>query len=126
MPQGPKDYLALGDWNAFCDGCHFKFKASELRKDWQGYMKCGPCFETRHPMDFQKPPRPSQPVPWTRSNDDAGPRQDVAGNDIVTGAVGAKYKHSAYSEIGLAWEVPLTDRRDIIDNRLTVDWIIRY
>lgn len=50
----------------------------------------------------------------------------VAGNDIVTGAVGAKYKHSAYSEIGLAWEVPLTDRRDIIDNRLTVDWIIRY
>ena len=50
----------------------------------------------------------------------------VAGNDIVTGAVGAKYKHSAYSELGFAWEVPLTDRRDIIDNRLTIDYILRY
>lgn len=50
----------------------------------------------------------------------------VAGNDIVTGAVGAKYKPSVYQEIGVAWEVPLTDRRDVLDNRLTIDWIIRY
>ncbi len=50
----------------------------------------------------------------------------VAGNDIVTGAIGAKYKHSAYSEIGVAWEAPLTDRRDILQNRLTIDWIVRY
>ena len=51
---------------------------------------------------------------------------DVDGNDIVTGAVGMKYKPNRKTEIGVAWEVPLTERRDIIDNRLTVDLILRY
>ncbi len=50
----------------------------------------------------------------------------VAGNDIVTGAIGIKLKPHAGTEIGVAWEVPLTDRRDLLENRLTVDWILRY
>jgi hypothetical protein len=50
----------------------------------------------------------------------------VAGNDIVTGAFGLKLKPNRKTEIGVAWEVPLTDRRDIIDNRLTADLILRY
>ncbi len=50
----------------------------------------------------------------------------VAGNDIVTSAFGAKFKPNGNNEIGFAFEFPLTERRDIIDNRLTVDWIIRY
>jgi hypothetical protein len=44
--------------------------ASELRKDWKGLMKCPSCWEARHPMDLQQPPRPSIPLPWTRSNDE--------------------------------------------------------
>jgi len=50
----------------------------------------------------------------------------VAGNDIVTGAFGFKVKPTVLQEIGIAWEFPLTERRDILDNRLTADWIIRY
>lgn len=50
----------------------------------------------------------------------------VAGNDIVTGAFGVKFKPSPMSEIGAAWELPLTDRRDVIENRLTVDVIRRF
>jgi hypothetical protein len=50
----------------------------------------------------------------------------VAGNDIVTSSAGVKLKPGAHSEIGVAFEFPLTERRDVIDNRLTVDWIIRY
>ncbi len=50
----------------------------------------------------------------------------VAGNDIVTGALGFRYKPSDRLEIGMAWEIPLTDRRDTLDNRLTVDCIVRY
>lgn len=50
----------------------------------------------------------------------------VAGNDILTGAVGFKVKAGRHSEAGFAWEVPLTERRDIIENRLTVDWRLRY
>ena len=51
---------------------------------------------------------------------------DVEGNDIVTGAIGVKYKPNRKTEIGVAWEVPLTAKRDVIDNRLTVDLILRY
>lgn len=50
----------------------------------------------------------------------------VAGNDIVTGALGVKVKPNGHNELGVAWEVPLTQRRDIIENRFTFDWIIRY
>ncbi|MCA9187125.1 MAG: hypothetical protein R3E01_09535 [Pirellulaceae bacterium] len=50
----------------------------------------------------------------------------VAGNDIVTGAFGMKYKPGNHMELGVAWELPLTERRDVLDNRLTVDMILRY
>ncbi len=50
----------------------------------------------------------------------------VAGNDIVTGAFGMKYKPCKNTEVGVAWEAPLTDRRDVLDNRLTFDFILRY
>ena len=50
----------------------------------------------------------------------------VKNNDIVTGALGFKVKPSGNTEIGLAWETFLTDRRDILQNRLTVDLILRY
>jgi hypothetical protein len=50
----------------------------------------------------------------------------VTGNDIVTGAAGVKFKPGSHSEIGVAFEFPMTERRDIIDNRLTVDCIFRY
>ena len=50
----------------------------------------------------------------------------VAGNNIVTNAVGVKFKRSKHRELGIAFEYPLTDREDVIENRLTVDWIVRY
>jgi len=50
----------------------------------------------------------------------------IAGNNIVTGAIGAKYKPNRLTEIGVAWETPLTERRDVLENRLTVDLILRY
>ncbi len=50
----------------------------------------------------------------------------VAGNNIVTNAIGIKYKRDGHREIGVAFEYPLTDRRDVMENRITVDWIFRY
>lgn len=50
----------------------------------------------------------------------------VAGNDIVSGAFGMKFKPARDTEIGVAWEVPLTERRDVLENRLTVDFIRRF
>ncbi len=51
---------------------------------------------------------------------------DVAGSNIVTNAYGLKYKPSRNLETGVAWEFPLTQTRGILDNRLTVDLILRY
>jgi hypothetical protein len=50
----------------------------------------------------------------------------VTGNNIVTNAVGVKFKRSKHRELGIAFEYPLTDRKDVLENRLTVDWIFRY
>jgi hypothetical protein len=50
----------------------------------------------------------------------------VAGNNIVTGAIGVKYKPQDNMEVGVAWEVPLTERRDVLENRITFDFIVRY
>ncbi len=51
---------------------------------------------------------------------------NIAGNDVVSGALGVKYKPADNMEIGVAYEVPLTPRQDILKDRLGVDFIIRY
>lgn len=55
-----------GQWNAICDRCGFKFKSSELRKDWQGLMVCDKDFETRHPQSLLKIPTEKAFPEWTR------------------------------------------------------------
>jgi hypothetical protein len=50
----------------------------------------------------------------------------VAGNNIVSGAFGVKFKPTNNQELGVAWELPLTGRRDVLENRLTFDWILRF
>ncbi|MBI1346161.1 hypothetical protein GC163_07710 [bacterium] len=51
---------------------------------------------------------------------------DVAGNDIVTLALGGKKKFGKYNELGAGYEFPVTNRKDILQSRLYVDLIIRY
>jgi hypothetical protein len=87
---GPKDYLKVGDWNAFCDVCGFKFKSSELRKRWDNLMVCAEDFEMRHPQDLIKsiPEKPAPPFSRPRNQGDSpllpvtftSPMVDNAGN----------------------------------------------
>lgn len=60
------DELKLGDWNAICDSCGRKFKASQLRKRWDGFMVCKDDWEPRHPQDFVRAVPDRQAVPWVR------------------------------------------------------------
>lgn len=60
------NYLALGNWNALCDVCGRKYKASELKRRWDGLMTCSEDYETRHPSDFIKVPTEKITVPWSR------------------------------------------------------------
>ncbi len=50
----------------------------------------------------------------------------IAGNNLVTNAYGLKFKPRSNIEAGTAFEFPLTERRGILDNRITADLIIRY
>lgn len=51
-PKGKADYLALGDYNAECYECGRKFKASTMRRQWQGYWVCAEHWTPRQPQDF--------------------------------------------------------------------------
>ncbi len=64
------DYWEPGGWNIQCFACGFKRKASEMRKQWQGYWTCPDCWTPRQPQDFVRgiPDNPSvpfvQPLNW--------------------------------------------------------------
>ena len=64
--------LILGDWNAICDRCGFKFKASDLREEWDGLMVCKDCWEPRQPQDLLRGIPDPQTVPWARPDDSTG------------------------------------------------------
>ena len=51
---------------------------------------------------------------------------NVAGNDLVTQSVGLKYKANGNSELGVAYEFPLTGNQDILANRIQAELILRY
>lgn len=54
------------------------------------------------------------------------PTARVAGNDVVTGLIGMKWKPRGRLEFGGGFELPLTERTDILDSRAYVDVILRY
>jgi len=62
-----RTYAKKGDWNAICDVCGFKYKASQLRPRWDGLRVCAEDWETRHPSDLYRAPMGIESqVPWTR------------------------------------------------------------
>src|SRR5262245_12086571 len=61
-----QNWFKDGDWNALCDICGGKFKASQLRENWKGQMVCQEDWETRHPQELIRIPRDDPSVPWAR------------------------------------------------------------
>jgi hypothetical protein len=54
------------------------------------------------------------------------PSTGVEGNDLVTQNVGLKFKPRRNVEAGIAYEFPLTGFRDIIDDRVQAELIMRF
>lgn len=50
----------------------------------------------------------------------------VAGNDWVTVAVGAQMRLRENFDLGLAWEFPVSNRQDLLENRFFVQMVLRY
>lgn len=61
-----KNHLILGNWNALCDSCGRKFKATDLQKRWDGLVVCNEDWEQRHPQDLLRVQREQISVPWAR------------------------------------------------------------
>ena len=55
-----------GDWKTVCDACGRLFKASQLKKRWDGVMVCEADYETRQPQDFVRGVLDTQAPPWVR------------------------------------------------------------
>ena len=73
--------LSLGDWNALCDVCGFKFKSCDLKKRWDGLYVCKEDWEPRHESDFYKAPKEDPSTPWQRP-EDGGQQADDANTDV--------------------------------------------
>lgn len=71
MPS--RNYYKPGDWNAICDRCGFKFKASELKEEWTGLRVCEADYELRHPLDFVRGKVDQINVPWVRMEPPTSP-----------------------------------------------------
>lgn len=61
-----KNWLKLGDYNCICDSCGRKFKASTMRKRWDGLFVCEEDFEIKHPQLSLKVHADKQMVPIPR------------------------------------------------------------
>jgi len=102
------NYLKHGDWNAICDQCGFKFKASQLRKtgdkDKPLYV-CRECWDPYHPQDDLKgvPDNPS--VPWSR------PDSEVS---VVTKIDNATYAYVyGTDEVVVDYYTPVSDTQKV-------------
>jgi hypothetical protein len=61
-----QNWLKLGDWNVICDSCGRKYKASTMRKRWDGLLVCKEDYEVKHPQLSLKVRGDKQQVPIPR------------------------------------------------------------
>jgi hypothetical protein len=100
-----RNYLDLGNWNALCDSCGRKFKASQLLRRWDGLMVCKHDYETRHPSDFLRVQRERITVPFSRPY----PSEDAYTNtcDLWTSSPMADFGVADCATVGGNTNIPL-------------------
>ena len=91
--MGRADYLRHGDYNAICDRCGFKFKFSELRKEWDGLYVCTAhgCWEPRQPQDYVKGIADHMSVPVSRPEAPNLYNNNIALNKWLDGCLANNY-----------------------------------
>jgi hypothetical protein len=58
-------YYKKGEWNAICQRCGRKYKASQLTQEWDLLYVCKDCYEDRHPQDMVRGVVDQQATPWS-------------------------------------------------------------
>lgn len=77
-------YYKSGDWNAECAVCGGMFKASQLRKTWDGYYTCERDWYPRNPQDFPVQLKEVLSPPFTRPY---GQDTNTDGNPITSSGI---------------------------------------
>ncbi len=65
-----KPFAKLGDHNMICDVTGFKYKASQLKKRWDGLWVRKESWEPRHSADFQRGVKDDPSVDVSRPDND--------------------------------------------------------
>lgn len=94
-------------YNALCDVCGFKMKASMLRKRWDGFMVCDKDWEPRNILDFYRTRNDAHLLPFTRP-DDNGDNQftpTVTGFSGTYTITGVEYHNSATGEYYVKYQL---------------------
>ena len=55
-------FYRMGTYNAICEVCGFQNKADEMVVRYDGLFVCQADNEMKHPLEFSRTPRESQPV----------------------------------------------------------------
>lgn len=70
MSYESNHYYKSGSWNVHCDVCGFKFKATDIKKRWDGLMVCKDDWEPDHPQKYIRVTEDIQVVPFVRHQAD--------------------------------------------------------
>lgn len=88
----PKNTYKAGDWNIICDVCAKKFKASEAKERWDGFIVCPDDYEMRHEQDFVQARLDKITVPFSRPRSpDVFVTVNYLGSYVDTGWVDSGY-----------------------------------
>lgn len=93
-----RTWFASGDWNAICDVCGFKFKASHLKLRWDGLMVCTKDWEPRHPQEFIRPIPDQERLPWTRPEGNDQFISVTVNTNVLTCSPTGGYCQAGYAE----------------------------
>lgn len=64
-----RNRLILGQYNAYCDSCGFKFKNVQLRLRYDGFMVCKKCWHPRNYQELLKARTEDLRLPFVRDRD---------------------------------------------------------
>lgn len=107
------------DYNVVCDSCGFQYKASQLKKRWDGLMVCEADWETRHSLDFYKTRNDTHKLPFILPDGDAMTWLELG--EYATGYT----SNSADPTLNTTFPIiGATPTADFITNTTTDQWTI--
>lgn len=117
----------IGEANAICDVCGFKFKTHQLKLRWDGLWTCQADWESRHPQDFLRAHKESNNLPIVKPrppdvfvplNFTAVPNEYLLADDFVS-TVATMFRDTADVVVFDETIVPISIKKQAPQDTLT-------